>query len=229
MRFSKYMIPTTRYIIEKTTSGRGLTVFDIDETLMKTYAQIKVIKNGKIIKKLSNQEFNSYNLGPEESFDFGEFKDAKFFYKTSTPIEKNIHKLIAITKNAVPSGSKVIMLTARADFDDKEVFLNTFRKLGVPIDQIYVERAGNSIIDNNISKTKKIIISKYLSTGEYRRARLYDDYLNNCLEFLSLENELPEEIEEKVREKWIVPEDEPVIEFFAYLINTDGTSRRIRG
>jgi hypothetical protein len=221
------MNPTKTYITEAIKTGKGLTIFDIDESLMRTFAQIHVIKNGQVIKKLSNQEFNSYTLNPDETFDFGEFKSAELFNKTSVPIQKNIQKLIAITKHASKAGSKVIMLTARGDFDDKELFLSTFRKIGVPIDEIYVERAGNR--QGNVSSIKKQIVSEYLATGLYRRVRLYDDYLQNCLEFLSLENDLSDEIVQKIKDKWNVPEGEEVIEFFAYLINTDGTAKRIRG
>ena len=227
MRFINHLYKKPISINEKTTSGKGLTVFDIDECLMRTFAMIKVVKDGKVIKKLSNQEFNAYQLNQGESFDFGEFKSAELFYKTSIPIIKNIQKLIAITKHATAAGSKVIMLTARADFDDKELFLSTFRKIGVPIDEIYVERAGNRQ-GGNISVIKKKIISDYLETGLYRRVRLYDDFLQNCEEFLTLENDISDEIVQKIRNKWSVPDNEPVIEFFAYLINSDGTSQRIR-
>ena len=32
--------------------GKGLTIFDIDETMFITKAKVKVVKNGKVIKKL---------------------------------------------------------------------------------------------------------------------------------------------------------------------------------
>ena len=40
-------------------AGVGLTVFDIDETLFHTRAKIKVVKDGKTVKLLTNREFNS--------------------------------------------------------------------------------------------------------------------------------------------------------------------------
>ena len=49
----------------------GLTIFDIDDTLFRTTAQIKVVKDGKFIRSLNNQEFNTYQLKTGESFDFG--------------------------------------------------------------------------------------------------------------------------------------------------------------
>ena len=125
-------------------SGIGLTMFDVDETMFKTKAKVKVInKNGKVIKKLDNQQFNLYKKKAGEEFDFGEFKNAEVFNRTSTPIARMINKVKVILKNATKKGSKVIIVTARPNFDDKELFLDTFRNQGIDIDKIYVERAGN--------------------------------------------------------------------------------------
>ena len=65
-------------------AGKGLTIFDIDETMFITKAKVHVVKNGKIVKKLDNQEFNTYKKKPGEEYDFGEFKNAEVFQKTST-------------------------------------------------------------------------------------------------------------------------------------------------
>ena len=40
----------------------GLTIFDIDETLFHTKAKVQVSKEGKIVKILDNQQYNSYRL-----------------------------------------------------------------------------------------------------------------------------------------------------------------------
>ena len=106
--------------------GKGLTIFDIDETMFITKAKVKVVKNGKVIKKLDNQEFNTYKKKDGETYDFGEFKNAEVFKRTSTPIARMINKVKAILKNATRAGSKVIIVTARPNFDDKKTFLDTF-------------------------------------------------------------------------------------------------------
>ena len=49
-----------KYIVEA--SGRGLTIFDIDETLFHTKAKINVKKDGKIVASLTNVEYNNYIL-----------------------------------------------------------------------------------------------------------------------------------------------------------------------
>ena len=98
------------YILE-TARGKGLTIFDVDETLFHTTARIQVKKDGKVISDLDNIEFNNYKLKSGEEYDFGQFKSAKIFNTTSTPIAKMINKAKAIIKNSVKAGSKVIVVT----------------------------------------------------------------------------------------------------------------------
>jgi glutaredoxin-related protein len=88
--------------------------------------------------------------------------------------------------------SKVIILTARANFDDKEKFLATFRKHGFDIDKVYVERAGE-LEGNEIPAVKKaIIVSKYLNTKQFGKVRLFDDSMSNLKEFLKLKTKFTE-------------------------------------
>jgi hypothetical protein len=76
------------------------------------------------------------------------------------------------------ANSKVIILTARSDFDNKELFLDTFRKHGLSeIDDIHVHRAGN--LPLSTSEGKRVIIEKYLNTGNFFMARLFDDADSN--------------------------------------------------
>ena len=171
--------------------GKGLTIFDIDETMFITKAKVKVVKNGKVIKKLDNQEFNTYKKKDGETYDFGEFKNAEVFKRTSTPIARMINKVKAILKNATRAGSKVIIITARPNFDNKKVFLDTFRQQGIDIDKIYIERAGN-LGGGPAADNKKVIIKKYLDQKIYKRIRLFDDAMSNLKMFLSLQKDYPE-------------------------------------
>ena len=88
----------SEYLEER--SGIGLTIFDIDETMFKTKAKVKVMKDGKLVKSLDNQQFNKYKLKKGESFDFGQFRSAEIFNKTSTPIARMINTVKVILKNA---------------------------------------------------------------------------------------------------------------------------------
>jgi len=123
--------------------GAGITFLDVDETIYRTFAMVYILKHGQIIKKLNNQEFNTYELQPDESFDYREYRSAELFNKTSIPILKTINRIKRMFKNIDQRNSKMVFLTARSDFDSKETFLQTFRDHGIPIDNIYVERAGN--------------------------------------------------------------------------------------
>jgi len=194
------------YIVEA--AGKGLTIFDIDETLFHTKSYVQVKKNGKIIKQLDNIAYSKYKLKKGEDLDFGQFKDAKRFRETSTPMANMINKARAIIKNATKKGSKVIFVTARADMDDKKLFIDTFKAQGLDMDNVYVERAGNLGIDT--AKIKSTVFRQYLDTGKYRRVRLFDDAMVNLLALLALR------------------EDYPNITFEAYKVTKKGTIKTIR-
>ena len=176
--------------LNESQDGAGLTIWDIDETLFRTKARVNIVKNGKIIKRLGNKQYNTYHLMPGESFDFSEFKDARHFRDTSEPIAKAIRKLIAMHKNVKAKGSKMVIITARSDFDDHEVFLDTFRQQGIDIDDIHIHRAGNLNAPNSAAG-KKVYIKQYLDTGKYARARLFDDAISNLQMFKDLAHEYP--------------------------------------
>jgi len=203
------MLTYQEYLEEAT--GKGLTIFDIDDTMFKSKARVRVIdtKTQKVKKILEPKSFNSYKLGKGEEFDYGEFKSSKLFYQTATPIARMINKAKAIIKNATVKGSKVIIVTARADMDDKDLFIKTFEAHGIPMKDVYVERAGN-MSGKNSAANKSIIFRKYLKTGKFKRVRLFDDHVENLKALLDLKREFAD------------------IEFFAYHANDKGSIKRIK-
>jgi len=190
-------------------AGKGLTIFDIDDTMFVSKARVLVKnKNTGQVKALTPMEFNSYKLRKNEEYDYGEFRSAKIFYQTATPIARMVQKAKAIISNATKKGSKVIIVTARADMDDKKLFIKTFEAHGIPMKNVYVERAGN-MSGKNSAANKAIIFRKYLQTGEYARIRLFDDHKDNLKALLDLKKEFPS------------------IEMFAYLADLKGSVKRI--
>ena len=190
--------------------GTGtLTIFDIDETLFHTKAKVAVVKDGRVVRMLDNQEFNTYKRKPGEEYNFREFKSAEVFRRTSTPIVRMIEKAKAIVKAKNNTASRAIIVTARADFDDKNMFLQTFRDHGLPIDQMHVERSGNLGMDSP-AEAKKVVFRKYLYTKNYIKPRLYDDAMSNLKAFLELQKEYPDVV------------------FEAWFVNPDGSVKRIR-
>lgn len=189
----------------------GLTIFDIDDTLFHTTAKVLVKKGGEVIKSLNNQEFNDYRLKPGEEFDYGEFRSAKKFKEESKPIGKMLAKAKAILRNSLNTPkSRVIIVTARDDFDDRDTFLDTFRQYKFDIDKVRVERAGKIGGDMLPAHKKVIIIHNYLKTGQFSRVRLFDDSMTNLKEFLKMRTMFPE------------------IKFEAYFANHDGSIKTVK-
>ena len=198
-----------QYIVEAA-SGKGLTIFDIDDTMFTSKARVRVKNNNtNQVKELSPKEYNNYKLRSGEEWDYGEFKSSKLFYKTATPIGKMVTKFKAILRNATKKGSKVILVTARADMDDRDLFLKTFEANGYPLDNVYIERAGNLGLDSS-AKNKEIVFKKYLDTGKYKRIRLFDDHIENLYALLNLSDSYQD------------------VDFEAYRVKKDGSIRTIR-
>ena len=165
---------------------KKLVVFDIDDTLVHTQTKVHVVKDGRIINSLNSHDFTHYKLKPGESFDFEDFRNAREFFEKSRPIIPMMQQL----KQDIATGNKVVMVTARADFDDKELFLDTFRKYGVDIDKVHVYRAGNSK-QGTTEERKKAIIKNLLDAGNYTKAIMYDDAKPNLHTFMELKRDHP--------------------------------------
>jgi hypothetical protein len=172
--------------------GACLTVFDIDDTLMKTTATVKVVRPDGSEQNLTAEEFNTYKLKPGEQFDFGEFKDAKLFRATSQPI-KTLWRTAQTTLSNIGKrpGSRVVIVTARSDMDDKNEFIHTFQDHGLDMSKVHVYRAGN-VGAGSSAANKKIIIRKLLESGDYTETRLFDDHIGNLESFLELKTEFPD-------------------------------------
>lgn len=185
---------------------RKLTIFDIDETLFETSARVRVFdkKTGEVVKLLDNREYNTYKLKRNEEYKIGgpddsykEFRSAKHFRETSKPINKMVERLKDDLARAKESqgAHQVIIVTARGDFDEKEVFLDTFRHMGIDIDSMRVERAGK--IPGPSASAKKAIFIEYLQKGmresrPFSRVALFDDARTNLDALLSLKPMFPQ-------------------------------------
>jgi hypothetical protein len=182
----------SQYLSEAAKEGHGLHVFDVDDTLFHTTARVKVMHGKKEVGSLSNSEYNTHKLPKDHHYDYSEFRSAEKFDKESKPMTRMLSKMRAIHSNAKKTGSKVVIATARADFDDKEKFLNAFRKHGVDMDNIQVHRAGNDKSEGTIAEKKARIISRELKAGGHKRASLYDDSKDNLKHFLALKKDHPD-------------------------------------
>ena len=195
---------------ENERDAHSLTIFDVDDTLFHTFAEIKVVKDGKIIKSLNNQEYNTYKLKRGESYDFSEFRNSRKFYDTSRPIGKMVSKAKAILKKVENKPkSHVMILTARADFDEREVFVNTFHRYGININKAFIELSGN-LGTGPSAQNKRVIVKRYIDKYKYSRVRMFDDAVSNLKMLLDLKKEYPD------------------VDFEAYLVDKTGTPKRYR-
>jgi hypothetical protein len=190
-----------------------LHVFDIDDTMFHTTARVRVRNAaGKIIRYLSNSQFNHYKLKAGEKFDFKEFKNAKKFKDESKPIHPIINKVKRIQGNINKHpNSRVIINTARADFDDKHTFLDTFRKHDIDIDKIHVHRAGNIPGDDLPANKKVKIIKQYIDKHSHKKVVMYDDSKTNLQALINMKREYPD------------------VKFIAFHVGPDGTMTRYKG
>lgn len=189
---------------------KTLNVWDIDDTLFKTDARVVVMKDGKSIKVLQPGEFNHYTLGSGEKFDFTQFRSGKLFRDTAVPINSVLDRAKEIVWNQGDE-SESIILTARSDFHDHKEFVQTFRDHGFPIDQVYIERAGNlNNLNPNVKPhiTKAVILRKYITSGKFDRIRMWDDSKSNLDMLMKLGKMYPK------------------IEFIGYLVGHDGSVKR---
>jgi hypothetical protein len=184
------MISFKEYLAEK-----ALHVYDIDDTILRTNAQIHVKDHtGKTVKKLSNQEFNDHKLEKGHHYDFSEFKDSEKFNKESKPMHGMLQQLKRVHQKAklgLNKGSKIVFNTARSDFDSKDTFLDTFKKHGVDIDDIHVHRAGNIPGNDSPAQKKLHYFRKHLDTGNYSECHFHDDSKTNLRAFHGLRKEYP--------------------------------------
>jgi len=87
--------------------GKYLSIFDFDDTLVKSLSWVYVMKNGKEVRKLDAAQFAVYKPREGETFDFRDF-DRKI--REPKLIKKNVNLL---RKQLSKAGRRVTILTAR--------------------------------------------------------------------------------------------------------------------
>lgn len=169
------------FTVGNTTSNK-IILFDLDDTIIDTIAEIGVVKGGKVIKRLSNAEFNDYVLGPGESFDFGEFDDPILL--DQSPFTKYWNTL----KREYRKGTHIGILTARSDCRMiKEFFL----KNGIRIkDELVIAINDPSLGLKGSIQEKKTEAIRILAGVGYDNFIFFDDNEPNLKSAKSLESQL---------------------------------------
>ena len=200
------MIPFSEFIVESS----SLHVFDVDDTLVHSNAKVHVKDaSGNTVQKLSTSEYNNHKLPADHHYDYHEFKSSKVFSR-SHPIAKMIRTINATsaTRKKNPK-NKVIINTARSDFDNKDKFLSTLSSHGIKhMKDIHVHRAGNIPGNEKPAHKKLTFIRQHLNKHPYSHVRMYDDSKENLDAFIGLKREYPR------------------TKFHAYHVHPDGTMKK---
>jgi len=167
-----------------------LHAFDMDETLLAhDHKHLKIHvrdAQGKLIRSLTNQEFNKYKLKPGEHYDFKDFKSAKILGQSAQPIKPMINRL----NNLKRRGFKTEIVTARSDLDNKQQVRKHLMRYGINIDTTHLRRAGN-IEGTSTGDRKRRVLSDLIKKHGYREVHLYDDDIGNHKHFAKLKQDHP--------------------------------------
>lgn len=159
--------------------AKVLSVFDFDDTLVRTLSWIYVMRGGKEVKKLDPAEFAVYKPKSGETFDFRDF-DKRL--RNPKLIKQNVALLIQQLEKArkVSRGArKVTILTARAIGMPVTHF---FKSIGL---DVYVVPLGSAD-----PKKKADWIESQIKKG-YNRIYFIDDSPKNVRAVQALKRKYP--------------------------------------
>lgn len=167
-----------------------LTVFDLDETLFNSPGKVYI--RNKVTREYVREASSSLTdeLSADEEFDYSDFRSAKLFFDRALPIAKMVKKYTKIIKDRGPD-CKVCIITARADFDDRDLFLSALQKHNCYYDDVYVHRAGN--FEDRAPTTplrKCAIIGDLIANAKqsYDTVQMFDDSYKNLQAFLGMKS-----------------------------------------
>ncbi len=165
---------------------RVLTIFDMDDTILRTTPKVKLLckETGEPLASLTTDEFKEYELDSAQKFDFSEFECTKMFRRTSRPIKKNLEMMNKIASNMIPGQDAMAIITARNPMDDHDHFVESLTMLGVPTDKLTVHCAGK--MGGSSGKAKVAVLDKLLNDQKFDVVGFFDDswtVLNALLEY----------------------------------------------
>jgi hypothetical protein len=159
--------------------AKVLSVFDFDDTLVRTLSWIYVKKDGKEIKKLDPAEFAVYKPKSGETFDFRDFdkklRNPKLIKQNAALLVRQLEKARKVSRGA----RKVTVLTARSLGAPVNHF---FKSIGL---DVYVVPLG----DANPQK-KADWVEKQIKKG-YNRIYFIDDSPKNVRAVGALSRKYP--------------------------------------
>jgi FMN phosphatase YigB (HAD superfamily) len=151
-------------------------VFDFDDTLVKTTAKIHIFKNGKQVKSLTPEEYNTYKKKKGEIYDMRDFVDPRIIlaaepYKMWDVLEGNYKK------NEIAGGDSVFyILTARSPASQQPI-QTLLKRSGIILPLDHVITVGNDKGMEIDTAADKETVLKVLS--EMYEVYFFDDSKDN--------------------------------------------------
>lgn len=187
-----FMTGTTKSLKDRITKGftvnntmsNKIIIFDLDDTIINTTAEILVTRKGVPYRKISNAEFNNYKLKLGENFCFDEFTDP-YILSQST-----FTKYWDTLKREYYKGTHIGILTARSDAN---LIRNFFLNNGIDIKDELIMAINDpdlNLESESIQSKKAEVIGLLVDAG-YDTIIFFDDNEPNLIEAKSLENKYP--------------------------------------
>lgn len=161
-----------------------LSVFDIDDTLIKTSAFIHEVENGERVRSHSTEEWRHVQDQDNLVIDWSEVQCSHTFRKTAEPI----HNMIRHYKNIYDNlkfGDQIIMITGRQEMTCDTTYRNTFYDLDIPISRVQIFTAGRYMQSTALNKVVELL--SYLQQNHFDKIQIFDDDSKNLDAFLNLD------------------------------------------
>jgi hypothetical protein len=172
---------------------KSIYFFDLDDTLFTSTIHVYLIDIFGNKNEINRHTWWDYQLKEKEYYDFSECGSSKVFNKTCKPIQQNIDMLKYLYLN---TDNKIVILTARATFDDPKLFIDTLNNYGIPSydkQRFKIKYTGDNssgiltnIYEKNHIKKGKIVIDYLKKYPDIKNYYMIDDDINNILEFINI-------------------------------------------
>ena len=168
------------FTVNKTQSNK-IILFDLDDTIIHTTAEILIMKDDKPLRHITNTEFNNYVLKPGESFSFDEFDDPNIL------ANEEFTKYWKTLKTEYNKGTHIGILTARSNC---QMIYQFFRNKGIRIKEELVIAINDPELGlKGTIQEKKAEAIRILAASGYNLFIFFDDNEPNLQSAKALEKQ----------------------------------------
>lgn len=146
--------------------GREVSIFDFDDTLVKTKSVVRLLTRRGIRKELTSRQYATYKHRKGDIYDFSDFEDVKDPILIMSVLLKLKYSINELGLN------NVFILTARGNDKPIEVFLKSVGIVGIRIYALGTSDPGAkaNMVYNEIKFRGATIINFFDDSFKYIRA-----------------------------------------------------------